>query len=230
MGKHKISCPYFQNIVGRKADPVFVGKGLPSEIVRETLKIFKEKKKDLNKMDNNRLRFYMVMVGLGVDCSGFAVRILDEYLREKKVGGITDAIRLNFKNINDKIKFKLQPYTKISSNSLACSMNSYKIENYHDTEPGDLIRFGTFHVAVITTVIKDNSGRVKKIEYYHSTSDYFENHGVRKGSILIVKKGKRLEFQDWTEKERGINFTHKDYLSVNQNNRGIVRLNILGKA
>ena len=227
IGRHRISCPYFQNIVGKKANPVYVGKGLPSDIEREALRIFREKGKDINKMDRNRLRLYMVMVGLGVDCSGFVVRILDEFLREKKVGDISDAIKLNFRNLNDKVKFKLKPYTKISSNTLTSKKNSFKIENIQDIEPGDLIRFGTFHVVVITRVVKDNKGKVQKIEYHHSTSDYFEHYGVRKGDILIVKKDKGLEFQNWTEEERGVNFTFKDYLSVSGNDRGLFRLNIL---
>src|SRR3990170_7234346 len=93
IGPHVLRCPYFQNVRMITKLPVFVGKGLPEEIEKETLKLFKNNQKNLNKLDPQSVRQYMVMGGLGIDCSGFVARILDSLLNERHLGGIVKNIK-----------------------------------------------------------------------------------------------------------------------------------------
>lgn len=84
IGNQRIQCPYYQNVTGKRSAPVFVGKGLPEEIEREALRYYKKRgRKNLDRLEPNFIRFGMLMAGIGIDCSGLVVRILDTFLNEK---------------------------------------------------------------------------------------------------------------------------------------------------
>ena len=98
LGPHKIRCPYFQNIVRRRVSPVFAGKGLPEEIEKETLKLLKQRKKLLSHLSSDNLQLYMVMGGLGVDCSGLVTNLLNSFLLEKGLGTLWE--NLSYPTLN----------------------------------------------------------------------------------------------------------------------------------
>lgn len=228
IGPFVISCPYFQNITGKKTKAVFQGKGSPEEIAKETLKIITKSGRDLTSYDKNSIRFNMVMAGIGVDCSGLAVRILDSLLKEKGLGGIAKNTRpINLTPIS-LLRHRLKPFTSISANTLSSKTNCVEIKNLNEVLPGDIIRVGSRHVATIIEVEKIK-GKTVKIKYCHSTWDYLEQYGVRTGTIIIVSPKLPLEKQKWQENYQGRNWTLEDYLRSKTSDRGIRRLKVLAK-
>ena len=224
IGNYKVCCPYFQNIAKKKGGAVFVGKGLPEEIEEETVKLFRKNRNNLEKYEPTSIRLYMVMAGLGIDCSGFATRIIDSLLNEKWLGSIRNNLRP--RKLPTLIRFFLRPHTNLSADDLTSDINCVEIKDIHSVLPGDLIKVGKRHVALVSKVKKEKEN-VTKIEYYHSTSDYLDKHGVRKGSIIINKLGKPLEKQKWDEYYHGRNWILEDFLKTSNSDRGIRRLKYL---
>lgn len=225
IGKHTITTPYFQGLNRPNKKPVYSGKGLPQEIEQEAVRLFRRRGKNLKNIDPSTLRLYLIMAGLGIDCSGFVVRILDKLLKERKGVSIKKILKPTPDTLKKRILFHLRPYTNLSSNAITSEINCVKI-NTNETQPGDLIRFGNFHLAIITSVKKSN-GKVSEIEYHHSTSDYLDRHGVRSGSIIITNPNDSLDNQKWTENYQGRNWTYEDYKKVNKRDKGIRRLRAL---
>jgi hypothetical protein len=223
LGRHTFSCPYYQNVSQKKANTVYVGKGLPDEIKKETIKLFND---NFDKLDTFSLRLYMVMAGLGIDCSGFAVRILDSLLNETRNIRITSALSPLDSSAIGILRYKTKPYTNISANMLTNKKNTIIIDQLGNVVPGDLLRFGRSHVAVVVEVEK-NKNLTKRISYAHSTSDYFDTYGVRIGNIFILKDREPLEKQKWDEVYKEYNWTLQDYINSPVNDRGFRRLKIL---
>ena len=226
VGHHTVVCPYFQNIVGRKGNAVYTGKGLPKEIEKETIRLFNKRGKNLDKLKPTIIRQYMVMAGLGIDCSGFVTRVLNTLMNESKLGNIKSNLKPLNNNLFNIIRFQLRPFSNVSAKMLTSPANSSNISNINKVSPGDLIKAGEGHVAIITEVQKDKK-RVHKITYHHSTSDYLHKHGVRKGSIVINKPTLPLEKNKWTEIYQGRNWMLEDYLKAKKENRGLRRLKTL---
>lgn len=228
IGKHLVQCPYYENITKKKSRSVFVGKGLPEDVERETLRVFENINEDVNKSSLDYIRYTMLMAGLGVDCSGLAVRILDCFLTEKNLGGIKKAIRPP-NNLIGYLRWQTRIYASISANQLTNKVNCATVNEIDKVLPGDLIRFGKLHVAhvAIVTEIEKVNNVVKSIIYCHSTSSYYEQYGVRIGKIQIIEPNKGLEKQEWAEVYRDKDSTKKDYLGSSVSDRGIRRLRIL---
>lgn len=228
IGRFDISCPYYQNITKKIKKPVFAGKGLPEEIEKETIELFHKSGKNLEKFDEFSLRYYMVMLGLGIDCSGFVARVLDSFLQEKGLGGIKNNTKPKNNSLIEFLRHFVRIYSNLSADVLTNKTNCVEVKNLNAVVPGDLLRVGRKHIAIITEVEKVNSV-VKRITYCHSTCDYFEQYGVRKGDILIVKPKKPLENQKWDEFYRGRNWMFEDFMSADKSDRGIRRLRCLYK-
>jgi len=226
-GKKKIACPYFQNVSGKRfLTSAFSGKGLPKDIEKATRNIFLARKTKISNYTHDVIRFYMVMSGIGIDCSGFVTRIMDCFLHEKRLDGIHKIINPRITNPAQWLRLQLRPIANLSANTISSNNLCNPILDLNLIKPGDLIRFGNYHVAIITEVYK-TAGKVDKITYFHSTYDYHEQHGVRKGQIIFNKPNKGLEQQNWTESLRGQNWSLQDYLLASSNNRGVRRLKIL---
>lgn len=217
-------CPYYQNIAHKRGTSTYVGKGLPKDIEREAQKLFNTS----NTLDIQSIRLYMVMAGLGIDCSGFVVRILDSLLQETYGTTIIHTLRTLNPTFLNTIRYYLRPYTNISANMLTSSKNTVKINNYNDLLPGDLLRFGTKHVAIIISVEKTNK-LTRKISYAHSTSDYEDEYGVRVGFININRPELSLEKQEWKETYKNKNWTYLDYTNSPENDKGFRRLKFFVK-
>lgn len=226
IGPYKLPCPYFQNVAAKDGSLVFVGKGTPEEIEEETVKLFKRLKKDLKNYSPSVVRHYMVMAGLGIDCSGFVARVLDIFFREKALGSLTKKLRPVSYSPLSLVRHYLRPFSNLSANTLTSEVNCRKITDYNQALPGDLIRIGSGHVAIVTEVEKDGAS-IKAISYAHSTSDYFDQHGVRFGKISIIKPGADLDKQKWDETYRGRNWMYDDFVGASRGDRGIRRLKAL---
>lgn len=222
-GPFTVDCPYFQNVADRGGEPVFLGKGLPQEIEAEFNKILGLRPERIKTLEPPSVRHNMVMANLGIDCSGFAVRILDSFLSEKGLGNIRKNTKPRNLSPFSLLRHNFRPYTSISANDITSLRNCLKIIKLNDVLPGDLIRIGSIHVVVVTEVEKVN-GRTKKITYCHSTWDYFDQHGVRKGNIIIKNLALPLEKQSWDEYYRGRNWVLEDFLKAKEKDRGIRRL------
>jgi len=225
IGPHVLRCPYFQNVRMITKLPVFVGKGLPEEIEKETLKLFKNNQKNLIKLDPQSVRQYMVMGGLGIDCSGFVARILDSLLNERHLGGIVKNIKPENTSLISLLKHYIRTFTNLSADTLTSYKNCVEIKEFDEVIPGDLIRAGYGHVAIITKVDKVNR-KTKCITYCHSTYDYLDESGVRQGNILIINPNKPLEKQRWDEHYLGRNWMLEDYFNAKSDERGIRRLKV----
>ncbi len=226
IGRHKVVCPYYQNIANKRDKPVLVGKGLPKEIENETKRLFNSLNKNSDTIDPQTIRLHMTMANIGVDCSGFTARIIESLLEENGLG----SLRKNFKPPNNKPLSTLRHYfkteTNLSADTLSNKTNCTKIVNFNDILPGDFIRAGRVHIAIVTEVEKDNK-EIKRIKYAHSTSDYADKHGARLGEIIINNPNGQLEKQEWTENYKERNWMLEDYLRAKPTDRGIRRLKSL---
>lgn len=227
LGPQKIRCPYFQNIIHRRTTPIFAGKGLPKEIEKETLKLFNKRKKLLSKLSSSSIRLYMTMGNLGVDCSGLVANLLNSFLQEKRLGTLWKSLRYPSLNPIRLFIYKLRPRSNLSATILTNPLNTFPLKKLDDVKPGDLLKIGNYHLAIIHEVEFNKKNKVVRIGYVHSTSDYCEQHGVRQGNIFITNKQRPLEKQKWDEKYQGRNWMLKDYLAAPKNRRGLRRLRIL---
>lgn len=225
IGQHKIHCPYFQNVTKKMVPPVFAGKGLPEEIEKEAKKIFSDEL--LSRIDPNQLRLYLTLAGLGIDCSGLVTNALNSFLREKKLGSIQKVIKYPTANPLRLLTYQLRPRSNLSASTLTHSLNTTPLKNLNKIKPGDLLKIGNHHVVLVNEVELNKKNEAIRIGYLHSTSDYFDQHGVSRGNIHIFNKNKPLAKQKWDEKYRNENWLLKDYLASTQNQRGFRRLKIL---
>ncbi len=224
-GKVAVVCPYYQNLRKKTKSPVFSGKGTPKEIEIEIKKLLKIKPK-ITKYSYDSKRLALVEANLGIDCSGFAVNILNQFLKETINKTLFELIPRNTLSLHHQLSFYLRPRTNLSAHKLTSPPISLPI-GIDQTKPGDLIKVGKGHVAVVTQVLLENK-KLKKIEYTHSTPDYGIKYGVRKGEILIADPNKPLEDQNWSETDgESVNWIKKDYLAASKKNRGLYRLSCL---
>lgn len=226
IGKHRVQCPYFQNITKRKVSPLYGGKGSPEEIASETQKLLNTNGKHVDNYSPDSIRYNMVMAGLGIDCSGFVAKILSEYLKELGKGTIKANTKPIKKSLIWKLRHNFRNSTNLSANTLTSDTNCIHIDDLNNVKPGDLLRVGPGHVGIITEV-ELMDGLAKKITYCHSTWDYSDQYGVRTGSIVVTKPNGKLEDQKWDEIYRGRNYMFEDYLKANSDDRGIRRLKSL---
>lgn len=231
IGSRKINCPYYQNLLNKKVKLVFAGKGLPLEIEKEMVKIFRQKNqmKLLKKLTPETIRLYLLEADLGIDCSGLVANLLNSFFEEKGLGSLWKFLKFPTRNPIRLIFSRLKPRSHTSASILTHSLNCVPI-NLDQTKPADLLKVGTGHVALIDEVETDNNGRVKRIGYVHSTSDYLDKYGVRKGKIIITNKEKPLEKQQWNETYRGENWMLKDFLNAPPEEKGIRRLRFLNQS
>lgn len=222
----KIVCPYFQNLSQESKGPAYSGKGFPEEIEKLAQKLARKKSR-LKTAAPETLRLYLVMSGIGIDCSGFVANVLDTFLKETKGVSLYQIIPLTSFSFFRRIVFKLRPRTNLSAHALTSPPVSKQID-YHDCLPGDMIKFDKSHLAIISKIWKKRSSEITRIEYFHSTSDYSPGFGVRKGLIVIKDPKLSLEQQDWQDPDyNGPNWSKRDYLEAKPKNRGVWQLNYL---
>ena len=210
IGRFKVVCPYYQNIARRKNKAVFVGKGLPEDIELETIKLFAKRSKNISHLEPSGIRFYMIMADIGIDCSGFVTRILQSLFKEEGVGNLSNNLKPK-NNLTHFARYFVRPYTNLSADTITNQDNCIKIQDINKVKPGDLLKVGKSHLAIISEIVKKKN-QVTKINYCHSTSDYLDKHGVRKGSVSVVIPNAPLEKQKWDEYYCGRNWMLEDYL------------------
>uniref|UniRef100_A0A7C4M345 NlpC/P60 domain-containing protein n=1 Tax=candidate division CPR3 bacterium TaxID=2268181 RepID=A0A7C4M345_UNCC3 len=195
IGRLSLNCPYWSNRLknGRvTVRGIFNGKGLSSQIKKElTKEVNLCQKKILNKYDLYKLA---KRKRLGIDCSGFAFRVLEEL------------VRLGYKNckIANLEGLYKGGINRTNADMLTAKNFVFPVDKISDYQMGDLIRMlGGRHIAVIIKVTSN------QIIYAHS-SNKTKVQGVHLGKIKIVDINRPLLEQKWLEKTKtGENIVQK---------------------
>ncbi len=83
LGGKKVPTPYRMNDIGafQKPDPEFQGKSSPEILTKTTRRLAHEQQFDLNKASVEEIQNFMRKNRLGIDCSGFAYRVLNHLVQ-----------------------------------------------------------------------------------------------------------------------------------------------------
>lgn len=222
--------PYYINQHRRKDLRVMVGKGLPSELEMEALIWSKVKGFTFEGKSSKEVKKFLIDLGIGIDCSGFVLHILNEVFKAEFKKSIWGRLKIKERSLWARIRYFLRPVENISADTLTSELNT-EIVDINNVKPMDLIRskgrrVGTDHVMIVTEVYKNDNNEVILIRYAHSTPYYGDKAGVKFGEIKINDPGKPLIEQDWIEfDENGINYTFEGFKNNNEDN-GLRRLKI----
>ena len=185
-----VRCPYFRNPRSgrdRWGLTAYSGKGSPQEIEDELRIIEKLENVDFSGMQESEIRDIMRKRKLGIECSGFIVRVLDAWTKEfykKPVYSL-----LNFKKSGlGWLYSKLRPFTHVDVETLVLPKNAREVEDMQSIAPGDIIRFNTTidHAIIVTATERDDSSVLRKIHYAHSVLED-SGEGVKSGFIEVVR-------------------------------------------
>lgn len=244
LGGEKIVTPYYINsnftkpIVHRKilANIKFhyvkkrtkqrglIGKGNPKEIEKVTQIYAKKSGFNLETASKEEIKQFMEKYGIGVDCSGLVVWILNELTKEKYNKPVWHYINFNAKHVVKKLMILLRPIENISVKVLSNSNNSISINSILDIRVGDMIiGWWDEHVLLITEIGTDENNKPYYFEYINSTWWYGKNNGVLKGRVDISDIKGYLVEQTWEDFQEGKNWTFEGI----KNEGKIVRLKIL---
>lgn len=231
-GRKRVKCPYFMNLKGERAGlRVMVGKGSVDEIVHETKVWAKLKGFKFGRKSESQIREFMMIKGIGIDCSGFVSHILDNWFKADGKGRVWNNLKFFDNSLPARFRRKLRPIENIGANLLTSELNCIPVTDFDDIKPGDLIRAkgkqkNAHHVAIITDTYKTKEGKLKKFDYVHAHRFYEDENGVRKGTVTIVDSKKSLKDQKWDDTYKGRNYMLED-LEVNYKDNGIRRLKVL---
>lgn len=231
LGSKSVQCPYFINTKRKKDLRALVGKGTPEEIIMEAKIWEKLTGQNFEKMSVGEIKTFLTNKGLGIDCSGFVVHVLDAWFFSVKHKHIWSELKLVQGGLASKLRYKLRPVENLGANTLTSDINSFEI-GINEVKPGDVIRskwkkVGTHHIQLVTKVELNDKGVVSLIEYTHATPYYGDTSGVRVGQIKILDSSKPLYDQEWSEKdEHGVNFSYEGYMTQSEDN-GLRRIGAL---
>jgi len=194
-----INCPYWMN-KERNGKIVFRGfangKGGAQEIREELVKRYNQLPPELKfDLNQDNLRKFARRERIGIDCSGFVYRVLEELLR------------LGYKNTGYENLDKVFSggINKTDAERLTDRQYCKELKNISAIEIGDVIRlWGGKHAAII---IQNDQ---KEITYAHSSWLSTKIQGVHTSIIQIIEVQKSLRDQHWMEETRsGENFGKK---------------------
>lgn len=215
-GEVEVVCPYYTHSLWKPFTGVRVlsGKGFAREIVEEANIFAMKERKELREMSPDEIRRFLSNHSLGIECSGFISHVLYAIHGKKFFRSLTDD------SFGAKLLRLIRPFQQINVQLL---QKSGKKISFSDARPEDIIvTRGGKHALIVIESERDDSGKLKRIEYAQSTL-YYNQSGVRLGTIQVSDPIKPWEGQDWLEIEDGVNFTHQGYLeNIEQN--GVYRL------
>ncbi len=204
----EIPCPYFNNRRQkvRGGLRVNIGKGSPTELKQEVKIQAKKQNLDLNKINENELKKFMIDNKLGIDCSAFVYYILNKHTQTETNQSLKSKLDFSHKNLLRRVISNFRPIINTNVELLSHSNNSQKIK-LKQAEAGDLIVIKEYgprndkdHIAIITAV--DFDDKIQQLECAHSfqwDSEGRYGGGVRKFEIDIKNKNDNLINQTWTE-------------------------------
>lgn len=216
LGNSEVVTPYFINDKRRKDLRAMVGKGTPEEIIMEARIWEKLKGVHLDQMDAESIKQFLTDRGLGIDCSGFIVHILDAYYTKAKRKHLWQYLRLSESGFASTLRYKLRPVEQLGAGTITNLNNCFEVD-INEIEVMDLIRSKSIklngeHIMIVTSVTKNENNNVTEIEYTHSTPHYGKLNGVKTGKIKVIDVSKPLEDQQWLEvDENGVCHTLEGY-------------------
>lgn len=231
IGGKEVRCPYYINLKRAKDLRAMVGKGTPEEIEIEAQVWAKMKGIELEELNANKIREFLMNRGIGIDCSGFVIHVLNKWYKKETGRNIWRKMDIPNKMILARIAYLLKPVEKLGAEIITNSQNSQSVK-IKDVLPGDVIRTkwkkkNSHHILLITKVEYGKKGEPKHIEYTHSIPFYDKNSGVKTGGIKIKDLKKPLEKQDWEEKdENGVNHVLEGYM-IQLSDNGLRRINTM---
>ena len=202
IGNHKILCPYFNNRRSgvRGALRVLIGKGTPQDIEEEALLFALREKINLDSLNEEELKKFLVDHNLGIDCSGFVYHVLDAELK-----GLKKHLKHPWiKNPLRKLIAKLRVVENTGVATFNNDINTKEVK-LSEVQPGDIIimmntglKNDLHHILIVYEVSE------KLVKYSHSfqfTTDGQYNHGIKQGKIKIIDPDKNILEQEWSEVE-----------------------------
>ncbi len=184
---HYLGLPYWRNKLkdGKVIqEGILGGKGNCRQIATETIKLAQNQNVDITKLTNQEFYNFQKKNHIGVDCSGLAYNLLDEYSQILTEKSIYEKVV----GIDSKLGAR-----RISANILTSPINSIPVDSYDDIKTGDLIRMDNGKHVVLVVEKNDNI-----ITYVHS-SEKTKIRGVHYGTIEITNPKKTLDYQKWSD-------------------------------
>jgi len=197
-----VRCPYFRNPTNGKYKwglTAYSGKGSSKEIEEELKIIEKLEGRNFSQMQESEIRDIMKKRKLGIECSGFIIRILDGAIREFYKKPIYSLLKFNAGALG-RLFSRMRPYTHIDVATLVHPDNARPLDNVNDIMPGDILRFNSKvdHIIIVTATKRSEDFHLKNIEYVHSILEN-SNEGIKKGKIDFINPDKDLLHQEWSE-------------------------------
>ncbi len=194
LGGKKVPTPYRRNEIGsfQKLAPEFQGKSSPEVLINSTQKMAKIKNFDLNKASVEEIRRFMRKNKIGIDCSGFAYRMLN-FLVQKVKGKSLEAFGLPHVGRTNVAKLTSNEFTK-------------PVKNIRDTQVGDIIKIDAHCMIIVEKTSQE-------IIYAHSSGES-NPVGVHLGQIKIIDPQKSLQDQVWLEKFKSMQYNEKNGDSI----------------
>lgn len=233
-----VATPYYKNSLMKKrfTDPAGAGKGAPDEIIAAARAEAIAHRLIIDEMNAADIRSFMIERGIGVDCSGFAARVLNACTHEKFSKPVVHCLQPLEKSFWRRFIFRMRPFQNINVLTLTSPENSVPVA-LSDIQPGDLVRTrGGKHVLLVESVERDCKegsfvGAIHELPlrgftYVHSSGQFGEDSGVREGNVVITEPSKDLSVQEWQEVWKGKVPSRDGWMEEREKN-GIFRLKAL---
>lgn len=240
LGNKLVSVPYYIN----RHDPVptnpgeyykprraltraLAAKGSPTELEAVVKRHALKYGFSLEKESVERIQDFMFAHGLGIDCSGFVVWVLNEIAKLKFNKKLWECITIQSLNPLKRLIVKFRPLENISVTTLR--NNSQKIDNLKDVRAGDILIThpkSTYDHILLITEIGFIGDKPIYIDYVQATAWYSNRYGIINGTIIIKFPDSYLIEQEWFEDNVRQNFT---YAGIRDDPKAakIMRLNCL---
>lgn len=216
LGGKTVGAPYWMNKLKTGIFGPYGGKGRPEDLVKTTKEAAKKGGLALENMSAEEILSLMKRKKIGVDCSGFVFWMLDGLDKEKGGNGIADDIP----GSSGKFQASRADVKMLTDEKVSLTLNKVK-----DIVPGDMIRLrGGKHLAVVISITTNENGKLKEIEYAHS-SCLSKEKGVHLQKIKVLDEDKNIGEQDWPEKtsKKG---NYKNAYFMPEKGDGVKRLKI----
>lgn len=177
----KIPIPYRINIPADE-HPVRQGKSSPEVILAQLKKDAKDQGFNLKQASEQQIRQFMMKNRLGIDCSGFSYRMIDNLLASLKLPSLQHS---GFPHVG-----------RTNVILLTSSTHTITINQARFVRAGDLIKIGSQESIPHCMIIIQVSPQ--EIIYAHSASRT-KVTGVHIGKIKILDPALGLEQQEWEE-------------------------------
>lgn len=187
LGGKKVPTEYRRNEIGsfQKVGPQFQGKSSPEILTETTTRLAGKQGFDLDKAGIEEIREFMKKNKLGIDCSGFAYRLLNHLVKEIKDMPLTE--------------LGLPHVGRTYMSTLTSDEFTILVPDFSKAQPGDLIRLNSGEDVSHGAVIMDKKDGI--LTYAHS-SGITTPTGVHTGQIedgLIPEDLKHFSYN----KEKG---------------------------